>query len=252
MSCRPLAPGFLHWQGQLHGPPVLHEESALTRRPGDPDLAPCGPEKAPEHPLLRGPAVGHEPLVGVLQVAGRGVQLLVHLRVLLVHLPQQLHLLAQVLEERRRSRGARLRRPRCPPPCPPPRWLRPTEPLPLRRLGPSPGATQGSQDLPSGSAMHWDAQGARERLRVQFARLFTKAQVGCSQRGEEPQTVGGRVPPPDTPPPCRTDYGAPGPCQSLPPPRRLGAGPIFLNLSSHGRFLPATSPHPVTQEVPRV
>lgn len=52
----------------------------------------------PVYLLLRGLALQQQLLVGDLQPSGRHVQLLVHVGVLLVHLPQHLQLLAQVLQ----------------------------------------------------------------------------------------------------------------------------------------------------------
>lgn len=51
--------------------------------------------------LLRGLALQHQLLVGDLQPSSRHVQLLVHLGVLLVHLPQCFQLLGQVLHKMR-------------------------------------------------------------------------------------------------------------------------------------------------------
>lgn len=63
-----------------------------------------GGQKSPVYLLLRGLALQHQLLVGDLQLSGRHVQLLVHLGVLLVHLPQHFQLLGQVLRSERRRK----------------------------------------------------------------------------------------------------------------------------------------------------
>lgn len=92
--------------------------------------------------------------------------------------------------KRRRSRVTRLRHPK----CSQHRWAQShktaaTSDASSKSRGP-PVLPASGQNRLSGSAIHWDAQRPRERLRVQFARLFTKA-PSQEQRGEERQTAGG-------------------------------------------------------------
>lgn len=54
--------------------------------------------------LLGSLTLQHQLLVGQLQVSGRQVQLLVHFGVLLIHVPQRVQLLGQVLGEARWKR----------------------------------------------------------------------------------------------------------------------------------------------------
>ena len=56
--------------------------------------------------LLGGPVVLVQLAVALLQLSGGQVQLLVHLGVLVIHLPQLVHLLSEILErEREREEG---------------------------------------------------------------------------------------------------------------------------------------------------
>lgn len=62
---------------------------------GDLDLD----SSSPLDPVLGSTVLQHQPLVAFLQVSCRQVQLLVNFGVLVVHLPQEIHLLGQVLQE---------------------------------------------------------------------------------------------------------------------------------------------------------
>lgn len=70
----------------------------MCESPGQPACpSPSGP--SPVDLLLGSLTLQHQPLVGQLQVSGRQVQLLVHFGMLLIHEPQRVQLLGQVLGE---------------------------------------------------------------------------------------------------------------------------------------------------------
>lgn len=61
------------------------------------------PQVLPLDPLLGRPVVQNQFVVALLQLSGRHVQLLIHLSMLVVDLPEEVHLLGQVLEKTSRK-----------------------------------------------------------------------------------------------------------------------------------------------------
>lgn len=54
--------------------------------------------------LLGLPVVPHQSLIALLQIPGGYIKLLIHFGVLVIHLAQQVHLLGQVLVEKKKKK----------------------------------------------------------------------------------------------------------------------------------------------------